>query len=106
MRSMIYTCAICGGVAGTVEVSDGELRRESFTGVLLRPAPAVPPPDDPAALFALDFELAPFWCPDCHATYCGDHWRSWMEFEHDELPGWLDSIRGVCPRGHERMLED
>ena len=103
---MIFTCSICGAVAGTVEVKNGELRRESFTGVLLRPAPPAPLPDDPAELYALDFELAPFWCPDCSATYCGDHWRSWMEFEHDPLPAWLDSIRGTCPHGHERMLED
>ena len=103
---MTYTCAICGGVAGTVEVRDGELRRESFTGVLLRPAPAVQVPAGAAELFALDFELAPFWCPECEAVYCGEHWRSWMEFEDDPWPAWLDSIRGVCPEGHERMLED
>lgn len=103
---MDYTCSICGSVAGTVEVMDGELRRESFTGELLRPGWTAPLPEDPAQLHALDFELAPFWCPDCRAVYCGEHWRTWMEFEHDELPGWLDSIRGTCPHGHERMLED
>ena len=103
---MTFACSICGAVAGTVEVTGGELRRESYTGVLLRPAPAAALPEDPAGLFAVDFELAPFWCPECEAVYCGEHWRSWMEFEHDPLPAWLDSIRGICPEGHERMLED
>ena len=104
---MKFACSLCGAVAGTVTVAGGELRRESFTGVMMRPAPAEPLPEDPAELFALDFELAPFWCPECRAVYCGEHWRSWMEFENEEdLPAWMDSIRGVCPEGHERMLED
>ena len=103
---MTYTCAICGADAGTVTLQGAELRRESFTGVLLRPAPADALPEDPAQLFALDFELAPFWCPECGAVYCGEHWRTWMVFEDDPIPGWMDSVRGVCPRGHERMLED
>jgi len=103
---VVFTCSICGAVAGTVEVAGGELRRESFTGVLLRPAPEGPLPEDLAALFALDFELAPFWCPECAAVYCGEHWRTWMEFEDDPIPARMDQIRGVCPNGHERMLED
>ena len=55
-----------------------------------------------AALFALDSEYAPFWCPNCEESYCREHYRS---FEvHDE--GFFDCIRGVCPEGHERTLED
>ena len=103
---MTYSCSICGAVAGTVEVQDGQLRRESYIGVQLRPAPATPIPADPAELFAIDLELAPFWCPECEAVYCGEHWTHWMEFDHDILPAWMDSIRGICPEGHERMLED
>ena len=61
---MTFTCAICGAVAGTLRIQAGQLRRESFTGALLRPAPAAP------------------------------------------LAAWLDSIRCVCPEGHERMLGD
>jgi hypothetical protein len=103
---MRFLCSICGEEAGTVTVEDGTLRRVSFTGELQRPGWATPLPDDPAALFALDFELAPFWCPDCHAVYCGTHWQHWLVFDHDPLPAWLDSIRGRCPHGHERTLED
>lgn len=105
---MRFPCSICGAVAGSVVAVAGELRRESFTGLLRRPAPADPLPESAAELFALDFELAPFWCPDCQAVYCGDHWQHWLEFDDDPEapPAWLDSIRGRCPQGHERMLED
>lgn len=24
----------------------------------------------------------------------------------EEMPDWHDSVRGRCPHGHERMLED
>ena len=57
---------------------------------------------DPAALYAIDFELAPFWCPKCAASYCGDHYRTVTVYDE----GYFDCIRGTCPAGHERMLED
>ena len=55
------------------------------------------------ALYEADFEFAPFFCPQCDRCYCGNHWRRRDVFDDD---GWHDSIRGVCPEGHERMLED
>lgn len=55
------------------------------------------------ALFRRDPEYAPFFCPECSACYCNDHWLRWDVFDDD---GWHDSIRGRCPTGHERMLED
>jgi hypothetical protein len=60
---------------------------------------------DAARLFAADEEFAPFWCPRCHASYCGDHWQSWLVFDPED-PGWLEEQRGTCPEGHERMLFD
>jgi hypothetical protein len=45
----------------------------------------------------------PFFCPVCDKCYCGTHWKRWDVFDDD---GWHDSIRGACPEGHERMLED
>ena len=60
---------------------------------------------DPAALYAADLEFAPFWCPDCAASYCGRHWQVWPEFDPED-PGWFEEQRGICPRGHERMLLD
>lgn len=61
---------------------------------------------DAAALYAIDLEYAPFYCPACGAAYCADCWRTWNVFDHDELPGWLEEVRGTCPRHHERMLMD
>jgi hypothetical protein len=57
---------------------------------------------DPAALFATDPELAPFWCPPCRACYCARHYVA--ETLDDE--GFFDSIRATCPRGHTRMVQD
>ena len=107
-----YDCAACGAHAAVIVVSGSEVRREAHTGVMYRPVTAeqraaiLDVLDDPAALLAIDLELVPFWCPECAATYCADHWQREMVFEHDPLPAWLDEIRGRCPHGHERMLED
>ena len=97
-------CAVCGKEAGTLACADGELRRVSFTSVLTqRETPAVRAALGSArALYELDFELAPFYCPVCDRSYCGGHWSATDVFED----GVHDSIRGTCPEGHERMLED
>lgn len=57
---------------------------------------------DPAALFAIDREFAPFWCPDCLASYCAAHWA--VEVTYDD--GFYDAHYGTCPEGHRRMLMD
>jgi predicted RNA-binding Zn-ribbon protein involved in translation (DUF1610 family) len=57
---------------------------------------------DAAALFAIDPEYAPFWCPRCGASYCGYDYRSWVTFDE----GFYDATYGVCPEGHERELDD
>jgi hypothetical protein len=57
---------------------------------------------DAAALYALDPEFAPFYCPECERTYCGEHWRTEDVF----ADGFHESIRGTCPEGHARLLED
>ena len=57
---------------------------------------------DPAALFAIDREYAPFWCPTCRASYCGEHYRNWTLYDD----GFFDCVRGECPAGHERILMD
>ena len=38
-------------------------------------------------------------------SYCGAHWARWDVFDQGD-PAHHDSIRGRCPVGHERMLED
>ena len=55
---------------------------------------------DAGYLHFLDPAFAPFWCPDCEATYCGDHWRSWV----GDGGGAPARTWGQCPRGHERLL--
>ena len=42
-------------------------------------------------------------CRTCSRTYLREHWTVWNAFDDD---GWHDSIRGRCPEGHERMIED
>jgi hypothetical protein len=110
-----WECQVCGRLAGRVELEDRtgsvQLRRITFTGLLTQPVSAEAAArlgralaaGDAAALHAMDPELVPFYCPACDATYCGDHVQRWDVFDED---GMHDSIRGRCPAGHERMLED
>jgi hypothetical protein len=79
-------------------MTDGEVRRTSFTSVLTQGAGDAVRRSlaNPKALYAIDPELVPFYCPWCDAVYCGRHWRCTLP------PG----IRGICPEGHERLLEE
>jgi len=100
-----WMCGVCGEPAGTVELRRsavrGALRRESFTGTLSEPLKAEAfmrlraalNARDAGGLYALDPEYAPWYCPACRTSYCGDHWASWDD-------------RRRCPEGHERMLGD
>lgn len=57
---------------------------------------------DAGALFALDRELAPFWCPRCAASYCKEHFPAMATYDD----GFFDAIVGICPDGHQRVLSD
>lgn len=113
-----FACASCGQAAGLVQlcgpVSAGEIVRESFTS---RSTYRVSPEKfellhtiivngDAQALYEFDLEIASFYCPGCHACYCGEHWVRWNVFDDEDGFDWHDSIRGRCPLGHQRMLED
>ena len=114
-----FACARCGQAAGLVQLFGpapaGEVVRESFTS---RSTYRVSPENferlrtiivtgDAQALYEFDLEIASFYCPGCRACYCGDHWVRWNVFDDDEEGfTWHDSIRGRCPSGHQRMLED
>lgn len=110
-----FTCVRCNNEAGRVYLFiGGELIRDSFTsrltfrvdvedferirGIILA--------GDIKALYGFNLEIASFYCPGCNACYCEDHWVKWDVFDDDEGFTWHDSIRGRCPLGHERMLED
>lgn len=113
MTDASFACALCGTEAGSIRLLGRDVRREAFTSVptqqlsveaaerLHDALDAV----DAGAVFAVDAELAPFYCPECAATYCGEHWNR-IDIFDDDPPSWHDSIRGRCPLGHERMLED
>ena len=112
-----FLCAVCGKEAGQVALyrdsARTEIRRRSFTSELTLTITALNfkrieraiSAGDVLAVHAMDPEIASFYCPVCHAIYCEDHWTTWDVFDEDE-PSWHDSIRGRCPQGHERMLED
>lgn len=57
---------------------------------------------DAKALYAIDLEYVPFWCPRCNHSYCARHWETWDLFDD----GFFDEKRGRCPKGHERKLID
>ncbi|KZS76133.1 hypothetical protein A4G26_22120 [Mycobacterium kansasii] len=54
---------------------------------------------DASALYRVGYAYAPFHCPDCAASYCGEHWN-WREFDDDPFSG----IEGDCPRGRFHVL--
>ena len=54
------------------------------------------------ALYSIDPELAPFWCPRCRRSYCKAHWKTETLFDD----GFYECTKGKCPRGHERTLDD
>lgn len=110
--AVVFHCVLDARLAGTVGVAvDGDRRRLDITvpwaEVIFFEYPYREVDDavrrrDPAALYALHPEFAPFWCPGCAQVYCADHWR---RFEVEE-EGFHEETRGTCPRGHERMLLD
>ena len=57
---------------------------------------------DPAQLRQIDWELAPFYCPDCGQNYCRADWHT--DVLDDE--GFYDCTMGICPGGHRYMVDD
>jgi hypothetical protein len=114
-----FTCARHGTAAGAVHLhriaggADWLLVQEGFMGktsVRLGTADADRVAQaleraDAASLHGVDLEYAPFYCPTCQAVYCIDCWQTYLVFA-DDLPGWLEEVRGTCPEHHERMLSD
>jgi hypothetical protein len=110
-----FECSLCGATAGTIRLVPRYrerpwAERTSFTSFMqcslatdavgkLELALAT---GDARAAYEVDHELAPFYCPACARSYCGDHWQRWDEFDD----GFYDCTRGRCPEGHERKLED
>lgn len=57
---------------------------------------------DPAVLRDINWELAPFYCPDCQLNYCGNHWNTNVVFDES----FYDYTMGTCPNGHQYMVDD
>lgn len=107
-----FTCALCGEPAGGIRAEDDPPRirivrdgRTAWIGPDHLAAFRAAAASGARALYRLDLEYTPTYCPDCDAVYCAAHWRTWLEFDPDE-PSWLDCTRGTCPKGHTRMIED
>lgn len=113
-----FACASCNNEAGHVALFEhdngAEIIRDSFTSHLTFRVGAevferilsIILAGNIQELHKFDLEIASFYCPDCGACYCGSHWARWNVFDDEEGFTWHDSIRGRCPLGHQRMLED
>lgn len=108
---MDYYCAECGALAGRVElVESNRLRISGFIGVTeeavedsrFRELLSQP---DPRVLWEYSPLSAPFYCPQCNASYCSSHWTIVEVFDED-FPSHYDCSRGYCPAGHSRLIED
>ena len=57
---------------------------------------------DPAELRRVDWELAPFYCPNCGQNYCRADWHTYVLLDD----GFYDCTMGTCPNDHQHMVED
>ncbi len=60
--------------------------------------------NDWKTLHSFHAEFLPWYCPICDQNYAESQWQVRTIFEGED--NWLDSFRGICPRGHERMIAD
>jgi hypothetical protein len=125
-----FRCAACGEMAGVVKVARAgssvdmgpPLGRETyhrdavvvdyFLGTASRFADAATleavrevvtsDAPDPVALRRIDWELAPFYCPDCDLNYCRADWNTFPVFDE----GFYDCTIGICPSGHRHTVND
>jgi hypothetical protein len=106
-----FACATCGRVAMTVLLEGGGIRTDCGSySIWMQVAPesvlGANRAADAASLFAIDLELVPLFCASCRVSYCLDHWDTWEVRDPDVEYFWLEEVRGVCPKGHERMIHD
>jgi hypothetical protein len=105
-RKASFTCQLCGEEAGSIEVIGIDQVR--LHGLYDRTMPnnfrvfKAIDNSDACALYKLDDEYVPLYCPRCDCFYCQPHWKIWEE--HDE--GFYDCTYGDCPAGHKRRMDD
>lgn len=57
---------------------------------------------DPRALRDINWELAPFYRPDCQLNYCRNDWDTNVVLDES----FYDYTMGTCPQGHQYMVDD
>jgi hypothetical protein len=57
---------------------------------------------DPADLRRADWELAPFYCPECRQNYCRADWHPDVLFGESHY----DCTMATCPSGHQHVIDD
>src|SRR5690349_3885005 len=107
-RSATFFCDACGEPAGSLELvaTPGEravLRVEGpaaqatfyLDGVDATASIQQAMSADSAAdaLYRLNIEYAPFYCPECQRNYCRACWQLTPSFD-DDFPGWYDCTYG------------
>jgi hypothetical protein len=55
---------------------------------------------DTAALYNMNRDWAPYYCPECGVNYHESNWHS--RYLNDSY----SVLEGTCPQGHKRILED
>lgn len=53
-----------------------------------------------------DPDLVAFHCWTCNEDYCEKCWQIGPPTFDDDFPGFYDCTRGVCPEGHEQVVDD
>jgi hypothetical protein len=84
---------------GPIKVTHSLVEGAGVDGSALRKALAS---GDAVALYQIDPEYAPSWCPTCGLSYCDRCWTVWTDYDE----GFYDCTRARCPLAHERILDD
>jgi hypothetical protein len=120
------TCACCGQPAATftlLPAGTGEgmwrerdrLERTGFLGTTARfdalPAlaalmQAIQQRDHAVIRGQVGPDLVAFHCWQCGVDYCQDCWRIGPPEFDEDFPGFYDCTHGVCPAGHEQIVDD
>ena len=119
----VFTCAICGEVAchlklfvasASEEPQAGQLRSFLRASGFIGEIEMLVSGEEKDRLQAymarrsakemheLYLKYAPCFCVQCGRAYCAAHWQMSLAFDE----GFYDCTDGVCPEGHEQMLDD
>ena len=124
MEPLRFTCEECGRAAGSLELIEptdeprhpGDLGHDHWRLDVQGPVPTTHwilrnadelrhalADGSVEELAAINPEYVNFWCRECRAVYCTDHWQP-IKPTRDE--GFYDLTYGTCPQGHRVVLDD